>query len=113
MSPPYVPTEPGPLDPPKSGTELVLEAQARRMKADCARDTQIEYLALQMEQLEKRLPTPEQAAWLAQRTKDAENLRWLKGQIRAHAPWLLPVFGVLGAMFVWFSSNVISIVPKQ
>lgn len=72
----------------------------------------IERLEQQVSDLESQIPTTQEREWLRQRTKDAENLEWLQAKVRRHAPWLIPVAGVVGAAFVWFSSNTINIVHK-
>jgi hypothetical protein len=109
---PYVPTEPGALPPPGSGTQRLLQQQEARLSADAWREKQLEYLAARITELEAMMPSPQEREWLQQRTRDAQNLAWLRQKVREHAPWLLPVAGLIGAAFVWFSSNTISIVNK-
>jgi hypothetical protein len=109
---PYVPTEPGALPAHTGGTAALLRQQEHALSAEAIRDKQMDYLAEQISRLQDAMPTPEEREWLAQRTRDAKNLEWLRAKIRTHAPWLVPVAGVIGAAFVWFSHNTINIVGK-
>jgi hypothetical protein len=112
---PYVETEPGdlPENKPRSGVAALVEQQEQRLSKERIWEKQIDYLAARITELEERMPSAQEREWLQQRTKDAQNLEWMRSKIKSHIPWLLPVAGVIGAAFVWFASNTISIVGKQ
>ena len=72
-----------------------------------------DYLAGVIADLEKRLPTDEELAYLRNRKMQDEHANWTIKLIKANAPWVLTIIGAVGSMIYWLLTHNISIGDKR
>lgn len=87
-----------------------------RPKSRSTLERENEYLAGEIAKLEsemqKRLPSEAEMAYIRERIRSDENAAWLWQQIRKHAPWVVTLGSLVGTAIIWLVTHTINIGPK-
>ena len=72
-----------------------------------------DYLADVIAEMEKRVPSAEEMAYLRNRKEQDEHAAWVIKLLRANAGWIFVLLGVIGSAVYWFFTHTISIKGNQ
>jgi len=67
----------------------------------------------EMEELRKRLPTPEEVEFLREKKRADENAAWMWRMVKTHAPWVSVIGTMIGSGIYWLATHTITISGKQ
>lgn len=68
-----------------------------------------DYLAGVIAELEKRLPTDEELAYLRNRKEQDDHAAWVVKTLRANAPWLIALLSMAGTAVYWMLTHTVTI----
>lgn len=86
-------------------------AELRRENEFMARE--LNEMHREIAELKRQMPTPELMDFLRERKAAEDNAKWLWRMVKAHAPWLVVVLGMIGSGFYWVATHTITIGAKQ
>lgn len=72
-----------------------------------------DYLAQVVTDLEQRVPTSEEMAYLRNRMEMDEHAAWVVKVLRANAGWVFVLLGLVGSAIYWAFTHSISIKGSQ